>query len=291
MSDFLERIKTDVLLGTGTMTTNLALRGFDESENDSLWALEHPDVYRDILKSWIDIGCDYIYLGFGSANYFRLKAFGLEDRAREINYRLAEIARSVIPSHCYLAYTISAAGLVLPPMGDANPDEVYESYAEQVVVVADAGVDVIEAQGPDTEQTGLALKAVKDNSKLPLVGLVHSFFVTPKGFRTMMGIDPVTGAKNLEAWGADVIGTLCGGLNYQETTDVLKEMGAACSKPLIARPNAGMPHLIGNEAVHPRTPEEMAEETPHWVEAGAKIICGCCGTIPEHMAAVAKVLK
>ena len=291
MSDFLERLQTDVLIGSGAMSTNLVLKGYEQSENDSLWALEHPDVYRDLLKTWIDIGCDYIYLGFGSANLFRLKAHGLEDRAREINCRLAEIARAVIPNNCYLAYTLSAAGLVLPPMGDASPDEVYESYAEQVVVAEEAGVDVFEAQGPDIEQTGLAMKAVKDNSKLPLVGLVHSFFTTPKGFRSMIGVDPVTGAKNLETSGADVIGTLCGGLSYQETTDVLKEMGAACNKPLIAKPNAGVPHLVDGNAVHPRTPEQMAEEAPNWVEAGARIICGCCGTTPEHIAKVAAALK
>lgn len=291
MSDFLQRIKTDVLIGTGAMSTNLALRGYNQSENDSLWALEHQDIYRDMLKTWVDIGCDYIYLGFGSANWFRLKEFGLQDRMREINYKLAEIARQEIPASCYFAYTISAAGLVLPPMGDASPDKVYESYAEQVRITKDLGVDVFEAQGPDIEQFNLALRAVKDNCNLPLVGLVHSFFPTPKGFRTMIGVDPVKGAKNMEAMGADVIGTLCGGLDYQQTSEVLRQMASASNKPIIAKPNAGVPHVVDDKTIQPRTPEEMAAETLNWIKAGARIICGCCGTTPEHIRKAAEVIR
>jgi 5-methyltetrahydrofolate--homocysteine methyltransferase len=291
VSDFLQELQKEVMIGSGAMSTNLSLRGYNPSGNDALWAIEHEDEFRDLLRSWVNIGCKFIYLGIGSANWFRLRDFGLQDRMREINTRLAQIARDTIPPSCYFAYTLSAAGLVLPPMGDARPEDVYESYAEQVVITEKEGVDVFEAQGPDIQQTSLAMKAVKDNSSLPSVGMVHSFFVTPKGFRTMIGVDPVKGAKNLEELGADVIGTICGGLDYQEMTAVLKEIGVACSKPLVTKPNAGTPHMEGDAVMHPRMPEQMAAEAPHWVEAGARIISGCCGTTLEHMAKVIEALK
>ena len=107
----------------------------------------------------------------------------------------------------------------------------------------------------------------------------------------MTGIDPTTGAKKLEELGADVIGIMCGGINYEETTAVLREMGAACNKCLAAKPNAGIPQLINGKPVYSVTPEEMAKAAPNWVAAGARFIGGCCGTTPEHMAKVVAKLK
>ena len=95
----------------------------------------------------------------------------------------------------------------------------------------------------------------------------------------------------MEEAGADIIGSICGGINYEETTAVLKEMRTACSKPLAAKPNAGTPELIDGKLVYPTTQEQMAKEAPNWVSAGARIVSGCCGTTPEHIAKVMAVLK
>ena len=99
------------------------------------------------------------------------------------------------------------------------------------------------------------------------------------------------GAEKLEALGADIIGTMCGGTTYEENTAALKEMRQACSRPLATRPNAGVPQLVDGKAVHPATPEDMAREAPEWVAAGARLVSGCCGTTPAHLAAVASVIK
>ncbi|MFC1940558.1 homocysteine S-methyltransferase family protein [Chloroflexota bacterium] len=291
MAEFLQRLKTEVLISEGAMSTNLAMGGFDQTGNAAYWVTNHPDVYQDLLKAFFNVGCDISTTYTSASNRFRLKPFGLEDKAREINYKVARLTKEVTPSTCYLGFSLSATAVFLPPMGNASPDEVYESYVEQVVIAEDVGVDFFQIHGSDIEQTGLAVKAVKDNSKLPVAVLLHSINPTPKGFRTMMGVSPTMGATKFQEFGADVIGQTCGGINYEESTAVLKEMRAACSKPLWARPNAGIPELVDGKAVHPATPEQMVEEAPKWVEAGARIVGGCCGTTLEHMAKVVAVLK
>jgi len=289
MLDFLPRLKTEVLIGTGPYGTNLATRGYDQTGNSSWWAINHPDVYQDLLKAFCDAGCNWALIN--AHTRLRLKPFGLEDKAREMSYKLARLTKEVIPNTCYLGFYMSGSMVFLPPIGDASVDEVYESYAEQVVIAEDIGVDFFQVSGSDIEQTRLAIKAVKDNSKLPIAGLLHSINPTPRGFRTITGVDPTTGAKKLEEFGADIVGQICGGINYEETTAVLREMRTACSKYLAARPNAGLPELINGKTVHPATPEQMAKEAPNWVESGARLISGCCGTTPEHLAKVVAVLK
>ena len=291
MSGFLQRLKREVLIASGVIGTNLALRGYDQTENAGWWAINHPDVYRDLIKAWINVGCDYIASGTGSTNRLRLKAFNLEDKTQEINYQLTKIVREVVPKNCYLAFTLDASGIFLPPVGKASPDEVYECYVEQIAIAENVGADLLEVGVSDTQQSVLAMKAAKENSDLPIVGLVHSLSPTPRGFRTPMGLDPTAGAKNLEKMGADVIGVQCGSISYRDTTATLAEIRGACSKPLLAKPNAGVPELIDGKAVHPGTPEEMAKNAPDWVSAGARMVSGCCGTTREHIAKVIAALK
>ncbi len=288
MSDFLQRLKTEILIDSGVLGTNLVRRGYDQTENLSWWAFNHSDIYQELVKAFVNAGCDLVLAA--GANRLRLKRHGLQDKAREINYQVAKLTKEVTPNNCYLISSLVATDLFLPPIGDASVDEVYESYVEQIVIAEDIGVDLYRVTCSDIEQTGLAIKAVRDNSQLPIIGVFY-FNPTPRGFRTMTGIDPTTAAKKLEEFGVDVIGTMCGGINYEETTAALKEMRAACSKYLSAKPNAGIPQLINGKTVHPATPEEMAKAAPNWVEAGARLIGGCCGTTLEHIAKVVAVLK
>ena len=290
MSHLLQRFKTTVMIDGGAVGTNLARRGYDQAGSLGWWAINHPDVYQNLLKAFLDAGSDIVSTSTGSANRLRLKRYGLQDKAADINYKMARLTKEVTPNDCYVSFALAATDLFLPPMGEASVDEVYDSYAEQVVIAEDIGVDLFRLTGIDIEQTELAMKAVRKYSKLPIIAFLY-FNLTPKGFRTMTGVDPTTGAKKLEEFGADVVGTMCGSISYEETTAVLREMGTACSKYLAAKPNAGIPKLINGKTVHPATPEEMAKEARNWVAAGARLIGGCCGTTPEHIAKVVAGLK
>lgn len=290
MSDLLKRLKTEVLIGQGPLHTNAEKRGHNLTENASWWAFNHPDAYQEIVKSFFDVGCDFAEAPIGAANRLRLKKFDLQDKAREVSRKLVQLTKEVTPANCYLGCTVGGLDMLLSPIGDASLDEACESCVEQIVIAQDVGIDFIRIVVDSIELMELIVKAVKDHSKLPVAALV-TFHPTPKGFRTMMGLDPTTAAKKLEELGVDIVGTICGGVSYKETTAVLREMRASCSKYLYARPNAGVPELIQGKAVHPGTPEQMAKEALNWVEAGAKLIAGCCGTTPEYIAKVVTALK
>jgi len=290
MSDVLQRLETEVLIGPGDLPTNAAKKGFNLVENASWWLVNHPDAYQEILKAWIDAGCDFVVAGHGSANRFRLKRFGLQDQTRDINYKLIKLAQEIVPNNCYLFYSLPCPTTLLEPIGDASSDELYQSFAEQIVIAEDAGVDLIRLNVDSIEQMEQGMKVVKNHSQLPIAALL-SLNPTPKGFRTMTGLGLTTAVKRWEELGGNIIGTICGSISYEETTTVLKEMRTACSSYLYARPNAGVPEMINGKAVHPGIPEQMAKEALNWVEAGAKLIGGCCETTPEHIAKVAAAVK
>ena len=289
MSDFLQRLKTEILIGPGPVPTNLAEKGFDQLGNSTWWAINHPDIYQDLVKAFFNAGCDIAPTITSPANRLRLRMHGLEDKTREINYQILKLTKEVTPSNCYVICTLTSSANFLPPIGNVNVEEVFESYVEQVLIAEDVGVDLFLVIS-DIEQVQIAINAIRDHSKLPIMGLL-SFNPTPKGPRTMMGTDPRTGAEELQEFGADIIGQICGETNYEETTAILREMSEACSKYLCVRPNAGSPELVDGKTVHPATPEQMAKEAPNWVKAGARIVAGCCGTTPEHLAKVVAALK
>jgi 5-methyltetrahydrofolate--homocysteine methyltransferase len=287
MSDFLERLKTEVLLGVGSYATSLVDKGYNMAESYHWWIFNHPDIFQDLVKAFAKAGCDI--LDGVVVNKLRLKPFGLEDKASEINYKLMKISRAVTPSDRYFACGFST-GEYLPPISDATVDELYGIYQEMVAIGLDAEVDLFTCVIQGIQEGELAIKAIRDKCQLPILATL-GFYPTSKGFRTMEGIEPAEGAKKFEEIGVDVIGTQCGGTSLEEATTVLKQMSTACSSYLMVRPNAGKPQLVNGTTVWPATPEEMAREAPNWVSAGARFIAGCCGVTPEHIAKVAVAVK
>jgi len=290
MSDILKKLETEVLIGPGPVHTSAEKKGFKLTDNIAWWVVNHPDAYQETVKDWIKVGCDFVTTNTASANRLRLKKFGLGDKTREINHTVIKLTKEVTPNDCYLFLALFGPATFLPPMGDASFDEVYESWVEQITIAEEMGIDLIYISADTIEQMELGIKAIKKNSKLPIVMQLGLDF-TPKGFRTMYGLDPTTAAKKAEELGCDLIGTVCGSISYQETTAALRELRAACNKYLSAKPNAGVPELVDGKVIHPGTPEQMAKEAANWVEAGARLISGCCGTTPEYIAKVVAALK
>jgi 5-methyltetrahydrofolate--homocysteine methyltransferase len=290
MADLFGRIKNGVLIGPGDLPTNAVDLGFNLLDSPGLWAVKNPDAYQKLLRSWLNTGVDFVSAYTEHAFRVRLKSFDLQDRAPEINRGLLRLTREVMPSDCYLVCRLSRASLFVPPLGDASMDEVCEAYREQIEIIEDFKADLLLVSMAALDEMEPVITAMRGHSKLPIGALV-SFNPTPKGFRTMMGVDPTTAAEKLDKLGADIVGVTCGGINYEETTAVLKEMAAVCDRPLFARPNSGVPDLIDGKVIHPGTPEGMALEAVNWVEAGARLISGCCGTTPEHIKQIVTTLK
>ena len=290
MSDFLQRLKREVLIENGAVFTDLKAPGSDLIGSFQRWVIDHPDIYQAVVKAHFNVGGDVASTFTGGLNRLTLKKYGLEDRTREMNYKMTELVKEVTPNNCYVAFGLHSSDFFLPPIGNATTDEVYESYVEQVTIAEEIGVDLFRIISIDLGQMAIAIKAIKDSSKLPILGSFY-FNPTPTGFGTIVGIDATTCAKKVEDLGVDVVGVTCRGLSYEQTTAVLREMGTTCSKYLTASPDAGIPQQISGKTVYPSTPEELAKEAPNWVAAGARLIGGCCGTTPKHTAKLVSVLK
>jgi len=289
--DFLEQLKLRVMVSSGAMATEMAKRDFQVGGNSAVWALEHPDVFKEVIKDTVLANADIIGAGNASANRFHLRRVGLHERAYSINRDLVRLARDACPPHCYLYGSMMDLGHLLQPLGDLSFEEAYEAYREQVLSAAEGGVDIVWIMTmSDIRMMEAAIKAVKENTSIPVIASM-AFNHTPKGARTIMGVSPEEAGKKLNQAGADVIGANCGGISPAQVTDVLKEMAEVTNKPLVAKPNAGKPEVIDGVTIHPMSPEDMAAHVPAWIEAGAKIVSGCCGAGPEHIARIAEAVR
>ncbi|MFC1885972.1 homocysteine S-methyltransferase family protein [Thermodesulfobacteriota bacterium] len=287
---FRDKLESGIVLLQGAIPTVLQEYGYPLDQSYVPWIVEHPEVYNKVQQAYIDVGCDVVVAQTGGANRLRLKEFGLEDKALEFNRRLAQLAKKAAPEGYCIEGILARTGHFLAPAGDVTEDELHEIYDEQVSVLVEEGVDYFRVTESDPQILRIMIKAVRNHTDLPVVATM-GFNPTKKGYRSLVGIDPKSGAKALAEAGADVIGLVCGGTSLEDVTRVLKEMKEVCSKPLIAKPNAGIPELVDGKPVHPATPEQMGSESVNWIKSGAKVIGGCCGTTPEHMAMVARAVR
>lgn len=291
MSDFLQRLKTEVLVAFGAVATELERDGFNLSGFLGGWIVEHPEAFKRLLKAYIDVGCHLLGVTGSQGTRFRLEKWGLQDKVIEVNIKATKIAREVTPPGGFVVGSCMASGRILEPLGDTTSDQIYNGFREEVVGYAEGGADVIWIMTMfDIQEAVLAVKAAKDFTKLPVIASM-SFDFTPKGGRTMMGVDPKTAVEKLLDAGADVIGHNCGGATPEESTHIMREMGAITDKPLVVKPNAGVPESVDGRQVYPATPERYAKEVPNWIGAGARIVGGCCGAGLEHTAKIAKAVR
>ena len=289
--DFLEELESRVMVAFGAMSIELKKGGYSLSDNYLIWAVEHPDEWRDFLKACVDHGADILPAGGSPGNRFRLKHLGLEDQAFRLTRDGVKLGREVCPPNCYLSGLLGNLGQLLQPLGDINYEEAYESYKEQVMAMAEAGVDLVWILTmTDLPAMEAAIRAVKDNTNLPVIASM-SFDPTPKGPKTMMGVNPKEVSEKLDQAGADVIGANCGGVSSAQVADILKDMTQVTNKMLVAKPNAGKPEVINDEMVYPVSPEEMASHVPEWIANGARIVGGCCGASVEHVARIAETVR
>ena len=142
----------------------------------------------------------------------------------------------------------------------------------------------------DIQEEVLAVKAAKENSPSIPVMANMTFNKTPRGFFTVMGVNIEKAAKELEAAGADIIGSNCGN-GIEHMIEIAKEYKKYSNLPLIIQSNAGLPEIRGDAVIYPETPKFMAEKSKELVVSGVSIIGGCCGTTPDHIRAIAQAVK
>ncbi len=295
--EFLERLKSEVLVFDGAMGTMLFEAGLTEGACPELWNDTHPEVIRKVHQAYFDAGSDFVETNTFGGTRLKLGAYGLAERARELNALAARVARSVCPPGKYVAGSIGPTGHLpdtFEPLGDTPSEVFYENFKEQALGLAEGGVDLFAIETmmiPD--EAVLAIKAAKAATGLPVMcSMTFQYNAAKDEDRTMWGSGPADAAEKLAAAGADIISCNCGDGGPGRVPAILQAFRkGAPSVFLAAYPNAGIPKVVGDKTVYDLSPADMAKAYPTILAAGARIVGACCGSTPDHIRAIAQVVK
>jgi len=286
MQDILGVLKNKVLVCDGAMGTMLQKYGLSAGECPEYWNLTQADNLVAVHKEYLAAGADIIITNTFGASSLKLKKFNLDDKLREINISAANNARKAaknIDREVFIAGDIGPTGSLLEPLGFLKVEEAYAAFKEQARALEEGGVDLIIIETMiAVEETVAAVKAVKENTKLPVIACMTFEVQANKDIRSVMGVDISTMVTELTNAGADILGSNCGN-GVEQMVEIVKALRAKTTKPLIAEPNAGLPKLKEGVISYDGTPEALASFTGALLSAGANIIGGCCGTTPEHI--------
>ena len=288
---FLRRLGSEILVLSGAMGTMMAKMGADLGGCIGQWILEHPEMYREVIRDYFRVGCDIVSGGTFNLNRISLAKHGLAEKAGELNRGMIRILKGVQPEGKYVAGSMGPTGRMLKPLGDLDPQEAFEAFSEQARALAEGGAEIVIILTMfDLEEAVIALRAARKETNLP-VFVSLAFNPGAQGYRTMMGVSPESAARRLDAEGADVIGANCGGVTLDQMTEVIRLMKANCQRPLMVKPNAGSPQIVEGKEKYTASPEEFAGHVERWVEAGARIVSACCGSGPPHLKEIVKKVK
>lgn len=271
-----------ILVSDGAWGTEMAKHGLRPGECPELLNAEKPEVIRAIARSYVEAGSDIILTNTFGGSPQKLSKYGLENRTEELNEKGARISVEAAQGKSLVFGSIGSSGEFLEPIGTMKAVELIKSFGRQVTAFTAAGVDgVVVETMTDLGETICALKAVKENSDLPVVCSM-TFDKGAKGYATMMGIKPEQAIDILEESHADAVGANCGS-GIEDIIEVTMIMRSQSCLPLWMKPNAGLPELVNNKTVYRQSPSQMASLMPDLLNAGADIVGGCCGTTPEHI--------
>lgn len=288
---FLDRLARGPILGDGAMGTLLYNRGVDFDQCFEAVNLANPRLVQDVHRDYINAGAELIQTNTYGANRLKLEQYGLGDKVREINFRAMKIARDVrdiagMPT--LIAGSAGPLGAVLEPFGSLDAELAREVFQEQIGALLEQGADLLmfETFG-DLRELLIAIQAARAVSDLPIVAQM-SF---AEDGRTPLGNTPEQVVTTLLAAGVAMVGVNCS-VGPQRVFKVVEAMHVAAPQArLSAQPNAGFPTEQQHRIFYPSTPQYMANYAKRMVEEiGVSLVGGCCGTTPEHIAAMRDAL-
>jgi 5-methyltetrahydrofolate--homocysteine methyltransferase len=276
-----------VLLADGATGTNYQDMGIEPGVAPEEWVIDAPDRVRDLHRRFVDAGSDLVLTCTFGATAPRLADGPLAGRAIELNGRAAELAREAVGDDVLVAGSLGPTGQLVEPYGLLTREVCVEAYAEQAKALADGGVDLLVLETFFAIEEALwAIEGAQRASDLPLV----ASFSFDQGTHTMMGLSPTEVVTAVEPLGVAALGANCGRSLADTDAIVAEFLDAAPAIPLWVKPNAGVPRIVGDAVVYDADPETLAEHVRGYADRGARIVGGCCGSTPEHIAAIARAL-
>jgi 5-methyltetrahydrofolate--homocysteine methyltransferase len=300
----------------------LIARGIEAGVCSDYLNIESPDIIFEIHQAYFRAGSDAVLTNTFGANKYALARHGLSDKVKEINTAAAKIARRAAGAGKYVLGDVGPSGDFLKPLGNLEPEELKEAFAEQAEALSAGGgstnspsVDgfIIETETSLDEAT-IAVEAVKQASRNLPVFVSFAFDRVAGDFKTMMGVDVKSAVTKMVSLGVGAVGFNCGTATLNEYIILAEKFAELLSNKfdvavpatakqtpniklgakrvlLLAEPNAGKPELVDGRTVYKVSPEDFAAAAEKIYSAGVNIIGGCCGTGPEHIKALAERLK
>jgi 5-methyltetrahydrofolate--homocysteine methyltransferase len=287
MSDFRRALGDgDLLLFDGGMGTMLQAAGMPAGSSPERFCLERRDIVKDIHEAYVRAGADILTTCTFGGSRFKLPP---DIPAQAYNRAMAELARGVAEQagrRVFTAGDVGPGGLFLKPLGELEPEEMVRGFREQVRGLVQGGADclLIETQF-DLAEARAAVFAARMECRLPLIVSMNF----EQGM-SLTGSDPEIFAQTMLNLGVDALGVNCG-TGPEEMRPVAEALLACSDVPVLAQPNAGLPELVGDETVFPLSPEAFAEQAASLAGAGVRLLGGCCGTTPEHIAMLRALVK
>jgi len=280
----------EVLVADGATGTNLQAVGLPPGTSPEEWVFDQPDRIRALQRSFVEAGSDVILTCTFGGTRLRLKESRYADRVTELNRRAVELAREAAGARTLIGGSMGPLGLLLKPFGPVEYAEAVAAYAEQAQALSGGGVDVLAIETHFAlEEAQAAVEGARQVSHLPLV----VSFSYDRGVRTMMGVKPAQVAEKFKLLDVAAIGANCG-TTLENMDKIVQEYAAANSGLFIwAKPNAGLPSVDAatGRSVYGVSPEQMGAFARRYVEIGARIVGGCCGSTPAHVRAIAQAVK
>ena len=287
---FLAALERRVLLADGALGTLLRDQGVPASACLDEQNLSNPELVQGIHQEYLTAGAEIVETNTFGANRLRLRSFGLADKAAEINARGVALAREATRDCGHQAFVAGALGPIgvgLASGGDVTLKQAHRAFLEQAQALLEAGVDLILLETfstlAETREAVLAVREAADD--IPLLAQL----TFQRDGRTWTGEEPAEVARELHSVGADIVGVNCVP-GPQAALDIIEEMSRATKVKLSAQPNAGHPRVAERDVSYPVTPRVFAEYVPRLAAAGCVIVGGCCGSTPEHVAAMSEAL-
>ncbi|HEX3106972.1 MAG TPA: bifunctional homocysteine S-methyltransferase/methylenetetrahydrofolate reductase [Terriglobales bacterium] len=287
--DFLARLKASPVLCDGAMGTLLYSKGIFINRCYDELNVSQPDLIRGIHHEYLQAGAEVIETNTFGGNSVRLERHALQGKVHDINFHGARLAKEAAKSFdAWVAGAVGPLGIRIEPLGKMSFQEARDIFREQIAALLEGGVDllILETFGY-IDELHQAIHAARElDPRIPVVAQV----TLDEESNCLDGSTPEIFAPRIEEWGADVIGCNCS-VGPVTMLDSVERIRAATSLPLSAQPNAGIPRSVEGRNIYLCSPEYMASYARKFVNAGVRLVGGCCGSTPEHIRVMKSALR